>query len=301
MRSSTLLCLFGPGELPVDLAEAMVDLVDAEVAMVRGTWGWALRARTDEVDDDLRKAFLKLAKKHSVDHAVVTGPLATRPPQLIVLDVDSTLTTTEAIDLLADEAGSGPEVAEATERAMRGELDFRQALDARVATLTGLDGDAIERARAHVTLQPGADDLARRATILEIPIALVSGGFVQFVQPLAEALPATFWAANTLETDAEGRLTGRVLDPIVDRTAKERLMLEYAAHLGIEPALVLAVGDGANDLDMLATAGLGVAYCAKPVTAAQADVAISFPRLDAIWALVTTPDELSPGDDAHHD
>lgn len=218
---------------------------------------------------------------------VVTGPLAKVPARLLLMDVDSTLTTTEAIDLLAHHAGVGPRVAEITERAMRGELDFAQSLTERVATLEGLPTAIFTEVGQAMTLSNGAAELIAAAHASGAKVGVTSGGFTQLVAPLAERLGLDFFNANQLEThhvDGEERLTGRVSGPIVDRDQKARDLLRFAHAEGIDPALTVAVGDGANDLGMFAAAGLSVAYCAKPVTAAAADVAIGFPRLDAVAA-----------------
>lgn len=216
--------------------------------------------------------------------AVLTGPLATKPAKLVMLDVDSTLTTTEAVDLLAEAAGSGEQVAEITERAMRGELDFAESLRERVATLAGLPEAVIAETAPRMTLSPGATELVAACKANGARIGVTSGGFSQLVEPLATRLGLDFWNANELEI-VDGQLTGRIAGPIVDRQQKARDLRCFAATHEIDLAEAVAVGDGANDLDMLAAAGLGVAYCAKPLTASQADAVIPFPRLDVVAAM----------------
>ncbi|MFV0428767.1 MAG: phosphoserine phosphatase SerB [Arachnia sp.] len=215
--------------------------------------------------------------------ALISGQLADAPARLLLLDVDSTLTTTEAVDLLAEHAGVAAEVAAVTERAMRGELDFEASLRQRVATLAGLPVSVFDDVAPRMTLSAGARELIAAAHGSGAVIGVTSGGFSQLVGPLAESLDLDFWNANHLET-AEGKLTGQVLGTVVDRQQKARDLRRFAAENQVPLELSVAVGDGANDLDMLDAAGLGIAYCAKPMTAAAADVALQFPRLDAVAA-----------------
>lgn len=219
--------------------------------------------------------------------AVITGPLATAPAGLILLDVDSTFTSTEAVDLLAEYAGAGEAVAAITERAMRGELDFAESLHERVATLAGLPLSVMDEVGPRMTLSPGAEELVHAAQAAGTLVGVTSGGFTQLVEPMAVRHQLDFHHANELGThivDGVERLTGTVVGPIVDSDQKARDLAHFAAENGLDPRLSVAVGDGANDLAMLAAAGLGIAYCAKPFTAAEADVAIGFPRLDAVIA-----------------
>lgn len=220
-----------------------------------------------------------------VDVAATAGPLVDDGVGLLVMDVDSTLITAEVIELLAEHAGTRAQVAEVTERAMRGELDFAASLRERVATLEGLPVSVLDDVRAAVELSEGARELV--ATVRERGgrVGLVSGGFIEIVGPLAEELGIDHVAANRLEVDG-GRLTGRTTGPVVDRAAKELHLRRWADDDGVDLARVVAVGDGANDLDMLAAAGLGIAYCAKPVVQEQADAAVTFPRLDAVLGLL---------------
>ncbi|TDE90311.1 phosphoserine phosphatase SerB [Occultella glacieicola] len=208
-----------------------------------------------------------------------------RRRRLVVMDVDSTFISAEQIDLIAAHAGIGDLVAGITERAMRGELDFVQSLTERVATLAGLPVSVLAEVRAQVRTTPGATGLVRELRGRGWPVALVSGGFHEIIDPLAAEHGITLVRANRLEVDG-GRLTGRVSGPIVDRAAKARHLREFAAAEGVNLADTVAVGDGANDLDMIAVAGLGVAFAAKPLVAAQADVALPGPRLDALLSLL---------------
>lgn len=211
------------------------------------------------------------------------GPDAASQRHLVVMDVDSTLITGEVIELLADHAGARAEVTEITERAMRGELDFAASLHARVATLAGLPVTVFDEVLAAVQFSPGAPELVAELARRNWPLGLVSGGFVELVAPLAARLGITRFRANALEVE-DGALTGRVRGEVVDRAAKAVFLRELATAEGIPVERTVAIGDGANDLDMLAAAGFGVAFNAKPVVCAQAD-AVLRERLDEVLAL----------------
>jgi phosphoserine phosphatase len=199
------------------------------------------------------------------------------------MDVDSTLITAEVIELLAARAGSEQLVAAITERAMRGELDFAASLHERVATLAGLPTSVFADVLAEVRLTPGARELVAEVQGRGWSVGLVSGGFIEVVGPLAEPLGITLLRANTLEV-IDDRLTGRVSGAVVDRAAKAVALREYAASAGVALEDTVAIGDGANDLDMLAAAGFGIAFNAKPVVAEQADAVVN-DRLDAVLEL----------------
>ncbi len=233
----------------------------------------------------IRADLSAVAVDHGVDVAVQPEGLTRRAKRLVVLDVDSTLVQDEVIDLLAAEAGVEAEVAEITARAMAGELDFAEALAERVRRLAGLDELALERVRRRIRLTPGARTFIRTLQRMGMKTAIVSGGFSVFVDRIAEDLGVDRAVANELEIEG-GRLTGRIIGPVVDRERKAAILREVAAEQGIPLDQVVAVGDGANDVEMLATAGLGVAFNAKPAARDAADTSLSVPYLDAILFLL---------------
>ena len=210
----------------------------------------------------------------------------------MVLDVDSTLIQDEVIELLAEEAGCAEEVRAITQRAMAGGADFETALRERVRRLQGLDEEALERARSRMRLAPGARTFVRTLQRLGYAVGIVSGGFTHFTDQLRDELALDHAAANELEV-RDGRLTGEVVGTVVDRARKAELLSQFASIEGIPLSQTVAVGDGANDLDMLARAGLGVAFNAKPVVQEVADTTVNVPFLDAIlFVLGVTRDEV---------
>jgi phosphoserine phosphatase len=231
--------------------------------------------------DAMRQALVQVSAEHNVDIAVQVNGLERRAKRLVVMDVDSTLIQDEVIELLADEAGCMAAVASITTRAMAGELDFEASLRERVRLLKGLDTTAVERAQARIRLTPGARTFVTTLKRLGFTVAVVSGGFTVFTDRLRTDLALDYAHANTLEI-VDRTLTGEVVGPIVDRARKAELLAEIAAAEHVPLAQTVAVGDGANDLDMLAAAGLGIAFNAKPVVRAQADTTVSVPYLDAI-------------------
>jgi phosphoserine phosphatase len=192
----------------------------------------------------------------------------------VIFDVDSTLIEDEVIELLADAAGKRAEVAEVTERAMRGELDFASSLQARVQTLTGLSESVIDATLGRIKVTKGAVELIEAIHAKGGKVGAVSGGFNQLLEPLAARLGLDFWRANELEI-VDGMLTGAVVGQIIDRPAKATALAEWAGAVGVSHAQTIAVGDGANDLDMLKAAALGIAFNAKPKVREQADVVIA--------------------------
>jgi phosphoserine phosphatase len=206
---------------------------------------------------------------------MISAPSARR---LVVCDVDSTLIVNEVIELLAAQAGSLEEVAAVTERAMRGELDFAQSLHARVATLAGLPVSAFETAREHITVSPGVPELIEAVHAGGGLVGAVSGGFSQILDPLAAMLGLDVWRANDLEVE-NGQLTGRVIGEVVDAQVKSEMLLTWAREHGISAENTVAVGDGANDLLMMRSAGVSVAFNGKPIVRDYADIVLDIPDM----------------------
>lgn len=204
---------------------------------------------------------------------------------LVVFDVDSTLIQEEVIELLAANAGSLAEVAVVTERAMRGELDFEQSLRARVKTLAGLDAGVLIEAYDQINLTPGAQELIQHVHKVGGKAAAVSGGFNQLLEPLAQRLGLDYRLANQLEI-IDGKLSGEVIGDIIDKPAKSTALRAWANELGLELSQTIAVGDGANDLDMLGTAGLGIGFCGKPRVRAAADILVNVNDLSQVIGLI---------------
>lgn len=229
----------------------------------------------------LRKALAKLTPELGVDIAMERAGLMRRSKRLICFDCDSTLITGEVIEMLAAHAGREAEVAAVTERAMRGELDFEQSLRERVRALEGLDASVIDEVARDIVLTPGARTTIRTLKRLGYKTAVVSGGFIQVLEGLAEELELDYVRANTLEI-VDGKLTGKVIGKVVDRAAKADFLREFAADSGLEMHQTVAVGDGANDIDMISAAGLGVAFNAKPALREVADTSVNSPFLDEV-------------------
>lgn len=229
----------------------------------------------------LREMVTTTAQHHGLDVAIQRAGLHRRSKHLVVMDADSTLLQDEVIDLLAEEAQCAEEVAAITARAMAGELDFAESLRRRVALLEGLDATVLDAVRQRLRLTPGARTLLRTLHRLGYVPAVVSGGFVEVLAPLLRELHVDYFEANELEI-VDGKLTGRLAAPIVDRAGKATALQRFAAQVGVPLEQTVAVGDGANDIDMISVAGLGIAFNAKPVVRAHADAALSVPYLDAV-------------------
>ncbi|WP_035812770.1 phosphoserine phosphatase SerB [Jiangella gansuensis] len=248
--------------------------------------------------DRLKADLAAVALAEGVDVAVQPSGLIRRAKRLVVMDVDSTLVQGEVIEMLAEHAGVLDQVAEVTSRAMAGELDFAASLRERVRLLAGLPASAVAEVRAAVQLTPGARTLIRTLKRLDYRCAIVSGGFTQITGELAVELGIDYAAANTLEI-VDGVLTGRVVGPVLDRAGKADALARFAAAEGIPLSQTVAVGDGANDLDMIAAAGLGIAFNAKPVVRSAADTAVNVPYLDAIlYLLGISRDDIEAADAA---
>jgi phosphoserine phosphatase len=236
-----------------------------------------------------------LAESHGLDWAVLTPPRRWEDFRLLAMDMDSTLITIECIDQLADLAGVGAEVAAITESAMRGELDFSQSLRRRVRLLAGLPETALNEVyQERLRLSPGAEDLLGAARAHGLKTLLVSGGFTYFTSRLQSRLGLDFTLANTLEAH-DGRLTGELTGGIVDARAKANQVAEVCAGLGTSTGAAIVVGDGANDLEMMAGAGLSVAYRAKPKVQAKAHAALNQTGLDGVIHLLKKPAKAGAG------
>jgi phosphoserine phosphatase len=244
----------------------------------------------------LQQAMARVAVDEGVDIALEDFSLSRRAKRLIVFDVDSTLIQGEVIEMLAARAGAEAAVAEVTEAAMRGELDFAESLHQRVATLQGLPASVLDDVADQIQLTPGARTTIRTLRRLGFHCGIVSGGFRQVIEPLAHDLMMDFVAANELEI-ADGKLTGRVVGQVVDRPGKAKALRDFAQQAGVPMEQTVAVGDGANDIDMLSAAGLGVAFNAKPALREVADASLNHPYLDTVlFILGVTRGEIEAAD-----
>ncbi|MFM9150864.1 MAG: phosphoserine phosphatase SerB [Candidatus Planktophila sp.] len=234
---------------------------------------------------DLKNALTPLAAQYLIDIAVSPGGLMRWAKKLVLMDVDSTLISQEVIELLGEKAGVADRVKEITDRAMAGELDFEASLRERVSLLKGLPATVLEEVREAITLTPGAKTLVSTMQKLGHTIAVVSGGFIDVIEPLLQSLNIVHYRANTLEI-IDGHLSGNLTGPIIDRAAKAQALREFALIEKVELEQTVAIGDGANDLDMIALAGLGIAFNAKPAVRAAADSALSAPYLDSVLYLL---------------
>ncbi|MBO0786901.1 MAG: phosphoserine phosphatase SerB [Actinobacteria bacterium] len=246
--------------------------------------------------DWLRTALARESAEQGVDVAVQRGGLDRRAMRLVVMDVDSTLIDGEVIDLLAARAGCSEQVAKVTAATMRGDLDFAASLRERVALLAGLDEQVLAEVRQQLRLARGARTLIRTLRRLGYRCGIVSGGFTQITDGLVAGLGLDYAAANTLEITG-GKLTGRLAGPVIDRGGKAEALRRFAAQAGVPLSQTVAIGDGANDLDMIGAAGLGVAFNAKQVLRDAADASVSVPYLDTVlYLLGISRDEVEAAD-----
>jgi len=253
---------------------------------------------TPEADAALRLELADAAVEAGIDIAVERAGIMRRAKRLIVFDVDSTLIQGEVIEMLGAHAGVEPEIREITEAAMRGELNFTESLERRVALLAGLPATAIDQVAASIELTPGARTTIRTLKRMGFRTGVVSGGFTQVIGRLVEELGLDFAAANELEI-VDGKLTGKVIGEVVDRAGKAKVLRRFAGEYDIPLEQCVAVGDGANDIDMLSAAGMGVAFNAKPALREVADTALSHPYLDAVlFVLGLTRAEVEAADAA---
>jgi phosphoserine phosphatase len=276
--------------------------LDVNIDFIRGVsdypvTGLELRVSVPNgVYEPLQAAMARVAVDEGVDIALEDYSLSRRAKRLIVFDVDSTLIQGEVIEMLAARAGAEAAVAEVTDAAMRGELDFAESLHRRVATLAGLPADVLDDVAEQIELTPGARTTLRTLRRLGYHCGIVSGGFRQVIDPLAHELEMDFVAANELEI-VDGKLTGRVIGPVIDRPGKAKALRDFAQQAGVPMEQTVAVGDGANDIDMLAAAGLGVAFNAKPALREVADASLSNPYLDTVlFILGITRGEIEAAD-----
>lgn len=284
----TVVTLLGPHLNPTEIGAAATAIADAGANIDRiirlsryPVMSYELLVRDGDVGK-LRSNLMYVAAAHpNMDVAIQREGIGRRAKRLIVLDVDSTIIGDEVIDLLAAEAGCLPEVQRITAAAMEGTLDFESSLRERVRLLAGLDEAAIDRAHGNLRYTPGTRTFVRTLQRLGYTVAIVSGGFTVFTERIAEDLRLHHAHANVLEI-VDGKLTGELVGPIVDRERKATLLREIAEANQVPLSQTVAVGDGANDLDMLSEAGLGIAFNAKPIVSEAADTALSVPYLDAI-------------------
>ncbi|MFM9434950.1 phosphoserine phosphatase [Janthinobacterium sp. CG_23.3] len=279
----------------LDGSAAALERIAALAAPARTTVLGASAVRCEDISysSGLRQTIEVAAQAARLDATYMMGVRRLSEFKLVAMDMDSTLITIECIDEIADMQGLKPQVAEITEAAMRGELEFSESLIRRVALLEGLDATALERVYVErLRLSMGAQKMLAGVKAAGLKTLLVSGGFTFFTSRLKETLGLDYTHANELEI-VDGKLTGRVVGGIVDAEEKKRTVERVCAEMGITPGQAIVMGDGANDLRMMSIAGLSVAFRAKPVVREQADVALNFVGLDGVLTLFEA-------DDGHH-
>ena len=244
----------------------------------------------------IQRELAEIAQANGIDIAVEQSGLTRRAKRIVLLDMDSTLIQEEVIDLIAEKFGVGAKVVAITDRAMRGEIDFSTSLKQRVALLAGADISILNEVKNEITLTPGARTLIRTLHRLGHKVGVVSGGFLDVIEPLLNELNIDYYRANKLEAK-DGKLTGVITGAIIDREAKANALRDFADKEGVGLAQTIAIGDGANDLGMLEIAGLGIAFNAKPAVRAAADSSINSPYLDSVLYLMgITRDEIESAD-----
>lgn len=245
----------------------------------------AYRCLDCSYNDEVKSQIDIAAWAAKLDYAFIERSRSLSDFKLIAMDMDSTLITIECIDEIADMQGLKPQVAEITEAAMRGELEFKESLTRRVALLKGLDASALQRVyEERLQLSPGAEKMLQGLQALDMKSLLVSGGFTYFTDRMKQRLQLDYTHSNQLEI-VDGKLTGKVIGSIVDGEEKKQTVERVCQEMGISPEQTIVMGDGANDLKMMSIAGLSVAFRAKPVVRAQADIALNFVGLDGILKL----------------
>ncbi|CAB4729530.1 unannotated protein [freshwater metagenome] len=259
----------------------------------------AMEVTLSAAENDLKiiqRELAEIARANDIDIAVEQSGLTRRAKRIVLLDMDSTLIQQEVIDVIATKFGVGEKVSEITEAAMRGELDFAGSLTARVGLLAGADVAILEEVAKEITLTPGARTLIRTLHRLGHKVGVVSGGFIDVIEPLLKELSIDYYRANKLEV-TDNKLTGKITGAIIDRAAKAAALREFANSEGVSLAQTIAIGDGANDLGMLEIAGLGIAFNAKPAVRAAASSSINSPYLDSVLYLMgITREEIESAD-----
>lgn len=278
---------------PASIAVVAAELskIQANISAIRRTSSEPLTAIEldiscpDKSIKEVQKLLAVVAISHKIDLAVEQGNGLRSAKRLVMLDMDSTLIVQEVIDLLAAKAGVAEEVSAITQKAMAGEMDFAQSLQARVSLLAGLNESMLSEVRGEITLTQGAEKLIQTLHLKGHKVGVVSGGFIDVIEPILKELKIDFYRANKLQI-LNGKLTGKLEGEIIDRAAKLKALVEFAKNEGVQMSQTVAIGDGANDLDMIESAGLGVAFNAKPKVAAAAATTISGSDLSAVLLLM---------------
>jgi len=278
---------------PASIAVVAAELskIQANISAIRRTSSEPLTAIEldiscpDKSIKEVQKLLAVVAISHKIDLAVEQGNGMRSAKRLVMLDMDSTLIVQEVIDLLAAKAGVAEEVSAITQKAMAGEIDFAQSLQARVSLLAGLNESMLSEVRSEITLTQGAEKLIQTLHLKGHKVGVVSGGFIDVIEPILKELKIDFYRANKLQI-LNGELTGKLESEIIDRAAKLKALVEFAKNEEVQMSQTVAIGDGANDLDMIESAGLGVAFNAKPKVAAAAATTISGSDLSAVLLLM---------------